>query len=206
MGGASAARRNPRSSLRSARRFCRRRCPAHAAQRLGLGGDAGDGGVGEGGDEAGIAATEPAGGHLTLEEGDGAGGQRVDEHAQPVGLRGRQTAQLAHESEHRRAPHGDPERRPDDRVHAGQRLVGRRPHGSVDDDAQLAGRRCQDGVDQLVLAGEPVQDRLLADTDGGGDLVEGDAIDAAAAEEIERRGEDALAGRPDASRALSTIW
>ena len=184
--------------MRSAAQVSRRRCPADAAQGLGLGGDAGDRGVGEGGDEAGVAATDAAGGHLALEEGDGARGQRVDEHAQPVGLRGRQPAQLAHEPEHRRAPHGDAERRPDHRVDAGQRLVRRGAHRGVDDDAQLAGRCGQDGVDQLVLAGEPVQDGLLAHTDGGGDLVEGDAVDAAPAEQIKRRGEDAFAGRPDA--------
>ena len=102
------------------------------------------------------------------------------------------------EPEHRRAPHGDAERCPDHRVDVGQWLVRRGAHRGVDDDAQLAGRCGQDGVDQLVLAGEPVQDRLLAHTDTGRDLVEGDAVDTAPAEQIERRGEDAFVGRPDA--------
>ena len=68
-------------------------------------------------------------------------------------------------------------------------------NGCGDDDLDLPRRRLQHGVDELLLAGEPVQDGLLAHTDDGGDVVEGDAVDAAGAEQVERGGEDALAGR-----------
>ena len=61
--------------------------PADAAERLGLGGDAGDRAVGEGGDEAGVAAAEAAGVHLGAEEPDRPGDERVDVRPQAIGLR-----------------------------------------------------------------------------------------------------------------------
>ena len=67
------------------------------------------------------------------------------------------------------------------------------------------GRRLEHGVDELVLAGEPVQDGLLAHADDGGDLVERDGVDAPRAEPVERRVEDAVTRASRRSpRALST--
>ena len=115
-------------------------------------------------------------------------------HAQPLGLRSGQPAQLAHQPEQGRAADGETEHGAHHGVDAFQGLVGRGPHRCGDDDVDLPRRRLQHGVDELLLAGEPVQDGLLAHADDGGDVVEGDGIDAASAEQVERGGEDALAG------------
>ena len=57
--------------------------PADGAERLGLGGDAGDRGVAERGDEAGVAPAEPAGVHLGREVADGAVDERLQALTQP---------------------------------------------------------------------------------------------------------------------------
>ncbi len=52
----------------------------------------------------------------------------------------------------------------------------------------------QHRLHQVVLAGEPVQQRLLGDPDLGGDHVERDGIDAAPAEQVGRGNEDPVSG------------
>jgi len=141
-----------------------------------------------------IAATQPAGIHLGAEEGDGAGDQRVDVGAQPVDLRRRHPAQLAHQAEEGRTAHGQAEHGPHDGVDPIQRIVSSVANGGVDDHSDLAGRRLQHGVDELLLAGEPVQDRLLAHTDLGGDVVERHGVDATGAEALTGDGQDAVTG------------
>ncbi len=91
---------------------------------------------------------------------------------QPLGLRGGEPAQLAHQPEQGWPPDREPKGRPHDGVDALERLLRCRPHGRIDDHRQLTGRGLQHGVDELLLAGEPVQDGLLADADGDGDLVQ----------------------------------
>ena len=69
------------------------------------------------------------------------------------------------------------------------------------------GRLGEHGVDQLVLAGEPVQHRLLAHPDRGGDLVERHGVDPAGSEQLDGRLEDPRPGRRERCHdALSTIW
>ena len=191
--GAGRREERPQLGAEAAQRGRRRR-PADAAQRLGLGGDAGDRAVGEGGDEPRITAAQAAGVHLGAEERHGPGDQRVDVRAQAVDLRARQPAQLAHEAEQRRPAHGEAEHGPHDGVDAGERFVRGVAEGGVDDDGDLRGRRLEHGVDELLLAGEPVQDGLLAHADLGGDLVERHGVDAAGPEALGGDGEDAVAG------------
>ena len=55
-------------------------------------------------------------------------------------------------------------------------------------------RGLEDGIDELLLAGEPVQDGLLAHADDGGDLVQRHGVDTAGAEAVEGRAEDTVTG------------
>ena len=73
----------------------------------------------------------------------------------------------------------------DDRVDAVERIVRRRAHRRLDRRAELRGGLGEHGVDELVLGGEPVQHRLLAHPDGGGDLVERHGVDAASPEQLD---------------------
>ena len=65
--------------------------------------------------------------------------------------------------------------------------------------AELGGGVGEHGIDQLVLGGEPVQHRLLADPDDGSDLVERHGVDAACPEQLDGRLEDP---RPSVRHAL----
>ncbi len=58
-----------------------------------------------------------------------------------------------------------------DRLHAGEARSGL-ANGRLDGHGQLIGTPLQHGREQLVLGGEPVQDRLLAHSDRSGDVVE----------------------------------
>ena len=80
----------------------------------------------------------------------------------------------------------------------------RGPHRGVDHHRQLLRGGDQHRLHQLVLAREPVQQRLLGDADLGGDHVERHGVDAACAEQVGRGVEDSVAGR--VSSCLSTIW
>ena len=71
-----------------------------------------------------------------------------------------------------------PEHGADDRVDAVEWLVRRRPNRRLDCHGELRGGLDVHGVDELVLAGKPVQHRLLAHPDGGGDLIQRNGVDA----------------------------
>ena len=112
--------------------------------------------------------------------------------AESVGLRRRQPAHLADETEQRGATNGRPEHRFHDGVDPFERVGGRRANGGIDDDHEFGRHRLEHDIDQLVLGREPVQDRLRTDPDQAGDLVERHGIDTARAELVDRRIEDAL--------------
>ena len=196
------AQERPQLGAEAAQRGRRRR-PADAAQRLRLGGDAGDGAVGERGDEARIAAAQAAGVHLGAEEGDGAvrsAGRRAARSRSACGPGSRLSSRTSPSRAGRRTA-----RRNAARTTASTRASGSSGAAAdrgVDDDGDLGRRRLEDGVDELLLAGEPVQDGLLADADLGGDLVERHGIDAAGPEAVERRRRGCGHGCP--SRRVAT--
>ena len=155
------------------------RGPTDCAQRLGIGGDPGDGRRRQHGDEPRITAPQVACIHLGAEVGDGPIGERLKVSAQNLGARLREAAQLAHEAEQRRSADGGAEHGGDDRVDAIERIVGRGSYRRLDRRPELYGGVGDHGVDELVLAGKPIEHRLLAHADGDGDLVERHGVDAA---------------------------
>ncbi len=134
----------------------------------------------------------------TREIGDRPVDEGLEVMAQPFGPGLGEPAQLANEAEQRRRPHGGAERGHDDRVDAVERIVGRRSHGRLDRRGQLGGGVGEHGIDELVLGGEPVQHRLLADPDDRSDLVERHGVDTASSEQLDGRLEDP---RPRSARA-----
>ena len=175
------------------------RRPADGAQRLGLGGDAGDGAVGagrrRGGGRRGAGGRRPsrrrgsrrharrAGRRGACRRVAWAGGSRLSSRTRPSSA-GRRTA-----------------RRNTAVTTASIRASGSsgaaRTAASMTT-ASSAAVASSTAVDELVLAREPVQDGLLADADLGRDLVERDGVDATDPEAAGGRVQDAVAGRHDA--------
>jgi hypothetical protein len=110
------------------------RLPAIDPQGLGLGGDAGDRGVAERGDQAGIGTTQPARVHLGSQVHLGA----VDERLELCGQRRRNGAgepvDLAYETEQCGSANGRAEHRSHHGVDPVEGVVGRRTHGRIDDE------------------------------------------------------------------------
>ncbi len=160
----------------------------------------------EHGDQPWVTATEASGVHLRIEVGDRPVDERLEVATQPLGAGLGEPAQLANESEQRRRAHGGAEHGHDDRVDAVERIVGRRPHGCLDRRGELRGGVGEHGVDELVLGGEPVQHRLLAHPDDGGDLVERHGVDAASPEQLDGGLEDPRPRRRDGGPRRQSVY
>jgi alcohol-forming fatty acyl-CoA reductase len=112
--------------------------------------------------------------------------------AQPIGVVGRQPADLANQAEQCRPANRWAEHRAHHRIDALEGIVGSSPHGGVDRHQQLRRHGLEGRIDEFVLRREPVQDGLFANTDLTGDLVERDRVDASRPEEVDGHVEDAL--------------
>ena len=91
-----------------------------------------------------------------------------------------QPAELADQAEQRRPPHGGAEHGATTASIAVERIVGRGAHGGLDRPPPArAAASAQHGVDELVLAGEPVQHVCLATPTSAAIVVERHGVDAA---------------------------
>jgi len=171
--------------------------PADCPQSFWFCGDAGHGGVSEGGNQTRVAATKPTLVHFERQVLDAAINQRLHILTKPIGLRSRQSADLANEAEHRWASDRGTEHRPHHGIDPVKGIVAYGPHGCVDNDHEFRSYRFEYRIHQLILRREPIQHGLLADAHIAGNLIQRDRVDPSRAEQIERRIENALAGRGD---------
>ena len=167
---------------------CGRGLPPVHAQCLRLGGDAGDRGVAERGDEPGVGSPQATGVHLGLQVRVRSSRQRLQLAGERLGHARGEPAHLADEAEQRRPADRRPEHGAHDGVETIERVVVGPPDRRFDHHDQLGSRLDEHRLQQLVLAGEPVQERLLGDADLGRDQIERDGVDPACAEQVGGRG------------------
>ena len=172
-GAVSADRRNVEQLVAAADERAQRRLLAEGPQHLDLGRHARDHRVGGQQQQPRVVAAHAAGVHLGLEErrrpGRRAASRRVE---QPGRRRRAEPGDLPQEA---RASSGGGRRggtSPHDRLDPAEPVARRRPAPRSSAAGHLVGAAVDDRVEQRLLRREPVEDRLLADAELAGQVVE----------------------------------
>ena len=136
-------------------------------------------------------ATHAAGVHLGFEERRCPLDQRRQVSQQATRGGRTEASHFPQEPEHRRVPGGEPEHGAHHRLHPPEAVLGLL-EGPHEPDRHLGGAAIHDRLEEHLLGGVPVQDRLLPDPELAGQVVERRAVVATGAEGVHGGAEDAI--------------
>ena len=106
---------------------------------------------------------------------------------------------LPQEAEHRGVAGGQAEHHPHHRLDTVEAVAGG-GQAPLETPGHLGGAVVHHRLEQRILGGEPVEDRLLAYVEEAGEIVEGRGLEAAGPELRHGHGEDAIGGLPSFPR------